>query len=330
MDTLSEVLSTIRLDGAVYIDAEFSAPWCVEAGYGLPCEASQLAGADHIIFFHCLIEGACRVRLSDGSETLTLASGDLVVFPHDHRHVLGTDLGLRAVASDDIAPETPASELIRLRHGGGGAVTRFVCGYLACNRRATASLLAALPQMLKVSLGGDPAAGWLLDLLRLGVQQSQVEEAGVRSIRVKLAELLMVEALRRHAASLPDSATGWLAGLRDPLVGRVLSLMHRRPADPWTVDSLARAVASSRSVLAERFATITGEPPIQYLARYRLALAAQALRVGDAPIGTIFEAAGYGSEAAFTRAFKREYGMPPAAWRRHTRKETPAFALAPG
>lgn len=317
MDSLSEVLKTIRLDGAVYLNAEFTAPWCVQAQYGLP-RGNAHAGADHIIFFHCLVEGACSARLVDGGDTLDLRVGDLIVFAHDHRHLLGSDLRLPSIDAATITLPSRLDEMIQLKHGGGGEATRFVCGYLLCNRRVSDPLLSALPQMLRIQLAGDPDSAWLLDLLRLGVRESIAGRAGAESILTKLSELLFAEALRRYSEALPSDATGWLAGLRDPLVGRVLALMHRRPAYAWTVETLAREVASSRSVVADRFTKLMGEPPMQYLIRHRLARAAQALRGTRDAVANIAEAAGYSSEGAFTRAFRREYGSPPAAWRKQS------------
>ncbi|HET6545681.1 MAG TPA: AraC family transcriptional regulator [Rhodanobacteraceae bacterium] len=316
MDALSEVLKTIRLDGAVYIHAEFTAPWCAEVCYGLPRATAQGAGADHIIFFHCLTEGRCRARLAEGGETLELRSGDLIVFPHDHRHLLGSDLRLTPVDANSVTPKAPPGELIQLRHGGGGEATRFVCGYLACNRRVSRALLSALPQLLHVPLRDDPAGAWLLDLLMLGVHESSLMRPGAQSILTKLSELLFAEALRRYDHDLPPEQQGWLSGLRDPIVGRALAMLHRQPAHAWTVDALAGAVSSSRSVLAERFTRLTGESPMQYLTGHRLALAAQALRSSHDPVARIAARVGYGSEAAFTRAFKREFTMPPVAWRK--------------
>ncbi|MFC5435261.1 cupin domain-containing protein [Rhodanobacter umsongensis] len=315
MDALSEVLKTIRLDGAMYINAEFTAPWCAAASYGLPRATAQTAGADHIVFFHCLTEGQCNARLVDGEETLSLRSGDLILFPHDHRHLLGSDLQLPPVDADSVTPKAAAGELIQLRHGGGGVATRFVCGYLACNRRVSKALLAALPEMLRIPLRDDLTGTWLFELLLHGVNESSAQRPGAQSILAKLSELLFAEALRRYASCQPGQQ-GWLAGLQDPIVGRALALLHRQPAHAWTVEALAGAVASSRSVLAERFTRLTGESPMQYLTGYRLALAAQALRSGRDGIASIAANVGYGSEAAFTRAFKREFELPPAAWRK--------------
>jgi AraC-like DNA-binding protein len=314
MDALSEVLSAIQLDGAVFLDAEFTAPWCIEAQYGLPKETQLLRGADHIALFHFLLDGACKTRLADGGEVLTLGPGDFVLYPHDHKHIMGTDLSLPAVDTD-ILPRTEHGAA-RMTHGGGGEATRFVCGYLACDRRISRALFSSLPEMMRIPMGKDPGMAWLTQLLRVGVAESQAQRPGARAQLTKLSELIFVEAMRRYAAGLPEEERGWLAGLRDPQVGKVLALMHAEPGRPWTVDELAREAALSRSSLGQRFTELIGEPPMQYLTHWRLALAARALRSGAETVNRIAERYGYESEAAFNRAFKREFGMPPAAWRR--------------
>ena len=315
-------MSAISLDGAVYIDAEFTAPWCVEAQYGLPTETQLLSGADHIAFFHFLIEGDCKARLAEGGESLDLKAGDFVLFPQDHEHLLGSDLSLPPIRAHELSREVHG-ESMRMRHGGGGKATRFVCGYLACDRRISQSLFNSLPRMLRITIGGDPSMAWLSELLRVGVNESQAQRPGARSLLTKLSELIFVEAMRRHAAALPVEQRGWLAGLRDPHVGKALALLHSRYGYPWTVDELAHEVALSRSVLAQRFAELIGEPPMQYLTRWRLALAARALRLGPESIGRIAERYGYESEAAFNRAFKREFGAPPASWRKQEATAAP-------
>jgi AraC family transcriptional regulator, alkane utilization regulator len=315
MDALSEVLGAIHLDGAVFLDAEFTAPWCVEAQYGLPKETQLLRGADHIALFHFLLDGSCKTRLADGGEVLTLGPGDFVLYPHDHKHILGSDLSLPAVDTD-ILPRTDHGASARMIHGGGGEATRFVCGYLACDRRISRSLFSSLPQLMRIPMGSDPAMAWLTELLRVGVNESQAQRPGARSLLTKLSELVFVEAMRRYAAGLPQEERGWLAGLRDPQVGKALALLHAEPGRPWTVEELAREAALSRSSLGQRFVELIGEPPMQYLTHWRLALAARALRSGSEPVNRIAERHGYESEAAFNRAFRREFGMPPASWRR--------------
>ena len=318
MDALSDVLKSVRLEGGVYRDAEFSAPWCVEAKYGLETASGQLAGAEHVMFFHFLTEGRCKVRLARGGEAFEAEAGDFVLFPQDDKHLLGSDLQLAAVAADTLLePEALArGGLLPLKHGGGGEITRFVCGYIACSRSVCRPLFEALPRALRIPIGDGPASAILRELLRLGVRESSAAGPGSASLLAKLSELMLVEALRRYVESLPPEGKGWLAGVRDAQVGRALGLLHHDPGRSWTVDDLAREVALSRSALAERFATLVGEPPMQYLMRWRLALAAHMLRSGRDAIIRIAERSGYESEAAFSRAFKREFGLPPAGWRK--------------
>jgi len=318
MDALSDVLKSVRLEGAVYRDAEFSAPWCVQAKYGLETASDQLAGAEHIMFFHFLIEGRCKVRLAAGGEVLEAGAGDMVLLPQDDTHIMGSDLQLEAVATDAVVEAAARAQggLVPLRAGGGGAITRFVCGYVACSRSVCRPLVEALPRALCIPIGDGSASTALRELLRMGVRESSGVRPGSSSLLAKLSELMLVEALRRHVESLPPDGKGWLAGVRDAQVGRALALLHHDPGRSWTVDELAREVALSRSALAERFNALVGEPPIQYLMRWRLALAAHMLRSGRDAIVRVAERSGYESEAAFNRAFKREFGMPPAGWRR--------------
>ena len=318
MDALSDVLKSVRLEGAVYLNAEFTAPWCIRGELGVASVRERLAGAEHVAFFHFLTEGACKVRLAEGGEALDAVAGDLILFPQEGRHLMGTDLHLAPMEKSAVVTPDPASgaELFHMRHGGGGAATRFICGYLACSRSVFRPLVEGLPPMLRIRVGESAASSLLRELFQAGVRESSAARPGAESMLAKLAELLFVEALRRYIATLPPHGKGWLAGVRDTHVGRALSLLHGDPSKPWTVDELAREVALSRSALAERFTGLVGESPMQYLTRWRLALAAQVLRAGREPIARIAERSGYESEAAFSRAFKREFGAPPAAWRK--------------
>jgi AraC-like DNA-binding protein len=324
MDALSDVLKSIRLEGAVYVNAEFTAPWCVQAKFGLANSMARLAGAEHVVFFHFLTEGGCKVRLVDSVETLDVTTGDLVLFPNEDKHLLGSDLQLAPVETTSLVRAETAGdgELFQIRHGGGGAATRVVCGYLACSRSVCRPLLDALPRVLRIPIGSGPAAALLRELLRVGVRESSASRPGAGSMLAKLSELMFVEAMRRYVEDLPPGGTGWLAGVRDAQIGRALALLHAEPGRNWTVDDLAREVALSRSALAERFASLVGEPPMQYLTRWRLALAADALRSGNRAIARVAEQSGYESESAFNRAFKREFGMPPATWRRHSPRKS--------
>lgn len=237
------------------------------------------------------------------------------MFARDYNHLVGSDLNLPAINIGKMVTESHAG-LVQIRHGGGGNATRFICGYLACDPKLCRPLLNSLPSMIRVSVGADSNTVWLEQLLRVGVNESLSQRPGARSLLTKISELLFVEAMRRYVFSLSLVQKGWLAALRDPYVGKALTLLHTRPGYAWTVDELAREVALSRSALAERFTNLIGEPPIQYLTRWRLALSAKSLRSGSEAIKLIAERCGYDSVAAFNRAFKREFGVPPAAWRK--------------
>jgi AraC-like DNA-binding protein len=258
------------------------------------------------------------VRHVDSGELGDAAAGDLILFPAEGKHLMGSDLHLapqeREATLEPIAGASP--EVFHMRHGGGGAPTRFVCGYLALSRSAFRPLFEALPPMLVIRMGDGPAAGMLRELFRAGVRESLAQGPGATSTLAKVADLLFVEAMRRYMDQLPPGGKGWLAAARDPHIGRALALLHGSPTRAWTVDELAKEVALSRSALADRFTSLVGESPMQYLTRWRLALAAQTLRDGREPIARIAEKSGYESEAAFSRAFKREFGAPPASWRR--------------
>jgi AraC-like DNA-binding protein len=325
MDALSDLLQVVKLNGALFLDTRFTAPWCVESR---PARDSGgiFAGLGHIVFFHALTEGRCRVRLRSGGETLQVQAGDLLLLPHDDAHYLGSDLQLASVTSDTLVRPGPPGGLMSIDHGGGGEETRFICGFLACDPQLCRPLLDALPRMLRVPLGDGAGAQWLLDLLRHGAQSNAAPKPGARSVMAKLAELLFVEAMRRYIADLPEGETGWLAGLRDRHVSRALALLHERPLHDWTVDELAAQAGLSRSALAQRFSELIGAPPMQYLKRWRLRRAAAALKSSRRPLAALADEYGYESEAAFNRAFKREFGMPPAAWRRKAAPRTPLAA----
>jgi AraC family transcriptional regulator, alkane utilization regulator len=322
MDALSHVLASVRLEGAVFLNAEFTAPWCIRGQFGLARARTRLPTADHVVFFHVLVQGQCRVRLVDEAGVpageATVRAGDVVLLPRDDRYLMGSDLHMAPLETEipDLAAAAQEPDFVLLRQGGNGDATRFVCGYLGCSGDVSRPLITALPRMVCISIGEGPAMTLLGDLLRVGVRESLEPRPGTEPMLSRLAELIFVEALRRYAQSLPADGKGWLAATRDHQVGRVLALIHEEPGRAWTVDELASRVALSRSALADRFASLVGEPPIQYLTRWRLALAAQSLRSGQASIGQIAARSGYETEAAFNRAFKREFGTPPAAWRR--------------
>jgi AraC-like DNA-binding protein len=315
MDALSDVLRVVRLKGGVFLHAEFSAPWCILSQVAPEDCGSAIQGAEHLVLYHYVVEGHLIAQIPNG-RSVEVGPGEVVIFPHNHEHLLGSDMGLPPVPSRQVVKASPGGGLWVIRHGGGGERTRIVCGFLGCDRLDGNPLAAALPPVLRFDIREGSAAAWMKSSLEFAADEIAARRAGSETVLAKLSELLYVETLRRYVESLPEEQTGWLAGLKDPFVSRALSLLHGRVAREWTVDDLGREVGLSRSALADRFTRLIGEPPMRYLARWRIQLAAHQLRTSDMALARIAEQVGYESEAAFSRAFKRSFGVPPAAWRR--------------
>lgn len=320
MDALSDVLRVVQLTGAVYLNGAFSAPWCVIVPADSALCSAYLPPSERVVSFHLVTEGSCWAMLPhDRGSAVQVEVGDVIVVPQGETHLLGSSIDLSPqllapLLADQV--ETIPGEVMTVAYGGGGTVTRMVCGFLTAQDIRRSPLLSALPRLFKVGMRGS-SAPWLESSLRFATEEAASAHAGRATILAKLAELVFVEAVRRYVDTMPDGRKGWLAGLRDRFVARALTLMHARPAHPWTVEDLARQVGMSRSGLAQRFADLIGVPPMQYLAQWRLQLAAQQLRLGDRLLASVAEDVGYESEAAFNRAFKREFGVPPATWRRN-------------
>ena len=315
MDALSDALRVLRLAGAVFLHADFSAPWCV-ISHGKHPVSPAWPDAPNTIFFHVITEGRCKARLHNGGETVDLEPGDLIMLPRDDTHLLGSDLQLAPTLSDTLVQPVTRGGMLRIEHGGGGKKTRLVCGFLSCDERLCGPMLQSLPRILRVSLGEGPATDWLNSLFQAATRESAEARPGGETVLAKLSELLFVEALRRYIERLPEQQRGWFAGLGDRFVGRALALMHDQPAREWTVDELAARVGLSRSSFAQRFTEFIGQPPMQYLTRWRLTVAAQRLRSEQISLARLAADSGYESEAAFNRAFKRALGETPATWRR--------------
>jgi AraC-like DNA-binding protein len=313
MDVLSDALRVIRLKGALFLNAEFREPWCVAAPSGVELARMHSPAHDRMAICHLVLRGRCWASVGSGAP-VALEAGEVVVLPHGNAHLLGSGLHhAPAAARDAVHLQLPS--LSRTRHGGKGAATLVICGWFGYERAVAGPVMGALPRLFRTSIRRRPSAAWLEDSIRYAADEAASGRAGAEAVADKLAEVLFVEALRGYVEELPDRRSGWLAGLRDPLVGRSIALLHERPAHAWTVAALAGAVHVSRTVLAERFAALVGMPPMQYLAQWRMALAAHLLRGGSLSLIRIAGQIGYESEAAFSRAFKRQYGLPPGAWR---------------
>ncbi|HEX6994387.1 MAG TPA: AraC family transcriptional regulator [Gammaproteobacteria bacterium] len=315
MDALSDVLRVMRLSGGVFLNAEFTAPWCLRVSIAPNSCAPYLGRNAYLVAYHFVLEGHMRVRMPDGEE-LDAEAGQSVLFPHNDPHLLGSDLALTPVDGDRVVHVPADGGLSRIVLGGGGARTRIVCGFLGAEDVRGNPVVAALPAALRLDVRNDVSADWVRNTFCYAAEEIAAGRPGSAAMMAKLSEILLVEAIRRYAETLTDEQTGWLAALRDPYLARAVARLHADVAASWTVDALARRVGLSRSALAERFTRVLGMPPMQYLAQWRMHVAAQELRASGKSIAQIAEEVGYESEASFTRAFKRALGMPPAAWRR--------------
>ena len=320
-DALSDVLRTVRLTGAMFFDIAAKAPWVVEQPPREMILPKILPGAEHLIAYHVVTEGRCFANIL-GEEPIALKAGEVIVFTKGDPHVMSSSPGMRAQSDAPSALDAAAASRLPFfvnLGGDGPASAKLVCGFLACDARPFNPLLENLPTVIKAGDSGNGDSGWLGQFIHIAMMESADKRAGGESVLAKLSEVMFIEVVRRHLEALPPEQAGWLAGLRDPFVGKALSLMHGGPAHDWTIEELAMQVGVSRSVLAERFTDIVGIPPMQYLAKWRMQIASGMLSGGSANLATVAAETGYKSEAAFSRAFKKMVGVPPSAWRRRVR-----------
>jgi AraC-like DNA-binding protein len=286
--------------------------------------------AERVIAFHAVLSGSCWASLDNDSAPFHVNAGDVLVLPGGAPHVMASSPELRG--KPDMAlyfrPVDAHLPFALTVHGGGGEDhTRYVCGFLGCDARPFNPVLASLPALMCVRK--PHAGGWITDLFRVALAEGSTKRPGGETVLAKISELMFVEVLRRHMESLPEESRGWLSGLRDPHVGEALRLIHGRPTEPWTIDELAQKVGLSRAGFASRFTEFVEIPPMQYVARWRLQLAARLIEQGTSLANACAEV-GYESEAAFNRAFKRLVGVPPGAWRKRHQTQTEPSPAAPG
>lgn len=277
----------------------------------------MLGGAPHLICYHYMVEGRMRVKAGD-EPVLELKAGDLVLFPRNDLHYMGSDISLPPVKANDIIQPPHCCGLYTIRHGGGGPIAKVICGFLGCEDSRSNPVITTLPAAMRLSVEEAGAAEWIRSTFQFAADELAAGHPGSETVLAKLSELLFVEAVRRYAESLPEDQTGWLAGLRDPYVAKTLALLHGDIAKEWTVEELSAAIGLSRSALADRFTRLIGVPPKQYLANWRMQVAAQKLRNSNQSLSQIAAEVGYVSDAAFSRAFKKYYGKAPAAWRKES------------
>ena len=321
VDVLSEVLSAVRLTGSVYFDVTAASPWVAEAPPSTAIAGMVMPGAQHAIEYHVITRGSCWISLVDGKpfEPVRLVEGDIAVVPHGEPHALSSSPGMRAKPDINLMRQAGGQDALpfALKTGSDGpSDARVICGFFTCDVRPFNPLLEALPRFMRFGRAASAAAeGMLEQFVHFASAEMNNKRAGGQSILNRLSELMFVEAIRMQMEELAGNNTGWLAGLRDPLVGRALALLHARPAQGWTLEELAAECGASRSALAERFNHLTGHPPMQYLTRWRMQLAAKRLADTGAKVAAVAQEVGYESEAAFSRAFKKYSGTSPTGWR---------------
>ncbi len=312
-DTLSEIFRTLRLTGGIYLDARFTAPWCVVSHISPEDSRAFLKEPHHIVSLHYIVSGRAFVGVGDG-ERMEVNEGEILLLPRNDKHVLGSSMNGHPVNSSHLIETAPDGGLARIVHGGGGQLTHIICGYLATEEKRN-PLLEALPRMLKVNITDAVSREWIESSVRFAAQEMCRGEVASSPVMGRLSELLFAEAVRSYAETLPEAEKCWLKGLNDPYVGRALAALDGRLAEDWTVDALASEAGLSRSAFVERFTEAMGLPPMKYLTQSRLQLAKQLLRDGRHVVAQVAAKVGYEAEEAFNRAFKREFGLPPATWR---------------
>ena len=326
-DILSDLLRAVRLRGAVFFYVSCREQWAADSPPAREIAGTVMPGCDHLMEFHMIAKGHGWAAVS-GQAPVRLSAGDIVVLPQGDAHVMSSAPGVipsRAEADWVFSPDTHKPVPVTYHHGVEepgrltaveDADTVLVCGFLGCDLRPFNPLVSVLPRLMHVP--ADRAGSWITHVIQQAAAESAAKGTGSDAVLERLSELMFVDTVRRYLQGLPEDATGWLAGLRDRYVGRALERLHERPAHPWTVEELGREIGLSRSALHDRFVQYLGQPPMQYLANWRVQLGSRLLRDSNRTVADIASEVGYESEAAFSRAFKRLVGTPPAAWRRAT------------
>jgi AraC-like DNA-binding protein len=323
-DTISEVLRAVRLKGAVFFAVDARGAWVAEAPAARELGPHIMPGVEYVIEYHVVTAGSCWGGIVD-EPPVRLGPGDIIVFPQGDSHVMSSAPGMRGVPNHDNFQRalTNGLPLAMTMDAGEGDRAEVICGFFGCDARPFNPLLSNLPRVIHLP-GGESKDGVIEQFAQMALSESARKRPGGDAVLARLSELLFVEVVRRYLAMIPPENVGWLAGLRDDAIGGALAKLHDRPAHPWTLELLAREIGLSRSVLAERFAHFVGIPPMQYLARWRMQVAASLLSSTALNLAEIAARVGYGSETAFSHAYKRWVGVAPADWRKGKRSETAA------
>jgi AraC-like DNA-binding protein len=318
MDILSDVLRAVRLTGAIFFDNYVQAPFVGGSPHTETIAGRAMPEAEHVIQFHALLSGSCWAALTeDLGNSTRLDAGDIVIFPMGDGNVMSSAPGMHAEPNLEmyVRPTNRSLPFVFHHQGAGKEDCHFVCGYLGCDARPFNPLLESLPRLFRVQMSAA-SQSWLVSLLKVAADESEVGGVGSETMLAKLAEVMFVEVIRKHIVSLQKDSRGWLSALRDRHISRAMQAIHGQPAQQWTLETLAHEAGLSRSVFAERFAHCVGLSPMNYLGRWRMQLAARRLEIPGVSIPQIAAEVGYESEAAFNRSFKKYVGVPPGAWRK--------------
>ncbi len=312
-DTLSEILRSLRLKGGVFLDARFTAPWCIVSQVTPEDISAFVKSPAEIITLHYIVSGQTYVGIGEG-ERMMVKEGELVLVPRNDAHVMGSSLDGQPLNTRHLIEREPDGGLARIVHGGSGELTHIICGFLATEEQRN-PLLSSLPPLLKVNIRDGVSRDWIKSSVRYAAEGMRHGDIGSSPVVGRLSELLFAEAIRAYAMGLPENERSWLKGLGDHYVGRAIAALNGDLAHPWTVDEIASRVGLSRSAFVERFSAAVGLPPMKYLTLSRLELAKQLLLDRRRAVAQVAAKVGYEAEEAFNRAFKREFGLPPAKWR---------------
>jgi AraC-like DNA-binding protein len=313
IDPLLEVLRSVRLKGGVFLDARFTAPWCVHTNIVAEDCGAFPVKPPLLIAYHFVIAGKVLVSVA-GEPTLDVRAGELVLLPRNDVHTLASGTGLVPVSARHLIQPSADGGLAKISHGGGGEPAQIVCGFLGSEDPYN-PLIATLPRILKLDVREGASREWVEASVRYAAGELTAGRFASSSLMARLSELLFVEAIRQYSATFSDQEAGWLKGVVDPQVGRALAAIHHNITSPWSADSLAKEVSMSRSAFVDRFTMLVGMPPIRYLTFWRLQAAKRILRETSKTIAQLAQEVGYGSDEAFSRAFKREFGLSPSRWR---------------
>lgn len=340
-DVLSDLLRRVRLRGALFFHVDCVGAWVTEAPASSLIASVVMPGSEHLMEYHVVLAGECWAGVA-GESAVHMSAGDVIVFPHGDPHVMSSVPGLRAQPDLEFLSKNNGSQrpfMVRQqddqpvqlatgpRSDGSGAT--LLCGFLGCDRGPFNPLLSALPPLIHARSAELPGLGWAVQLSRLAADEAGKKSPGGEAVLERMSEMMFIDIMRHHLETMPENSSGWLAGLRDRYVGKVLGLIHERPAEAWTLDRLSCQAGLSRSALHDRFVSLVNQPPMQYLQSWRMQLASNLLVETNAKLATIARDVGYESEAAFSRTFKRVVGMPPATWRKsRTRSRTESLPTA--